>query len=106
MNSHQEYPFSDTDDDAEYKEVHELAERIREKKKLMKNEQKDNNTKKPIIPRTAEPKARERSVKRLKREFEELGVDMQTDGGTNFEVSVVPHKPNAKNSSSFNHVKK
>ena len=56
---------------------------------MMKNEQKDNNTKKPIIPRTAEPKARERSVKRLKREFEELEVDMQTDGGTHFEVSLV-----------------
>ena len=53
----------------------------------MKNDQKDNNTKKPIVPRTAEPKARERSVKRLKREFKELGVDMETDGGTNFEVS-------------------
>jgi len=50
---------SDTDDDAEYEEIHELAERIREKKKLMKNDQKDNNTKKPIVPRTAEPKARE-----------------------------------------------
>jgi len=76
---------SDTDDDAEYEEIHELAERIREKKKLMKNDQKDNNTKKPIVPRTAEPKARERSVKRLKREFKELGVDMETDGDTNFE---------------------
>lgn len=54
----------------------------------MKNDQKDNNTKKPIVPRTAEPKARERSVKRLKREFKELGVDMETDGDTNFEVSL------------------
>ena len=79
--------LKDTDDDAEYEEIHELAERIREKKKLMKNDQKINNTKKPTIPRTAEPKARERSVKRLKREFEELGVDMETDGGANFEVS-------------------
>ena len=82
--------LKDTDDDAEYEEIHELAERIREKKKLMKNDQKINNTKKPTIPRTAEPKARERSVKRLKREFEELGVDMETDGGANFEVSLVP----------------
>ena len=57
---------------------------------MMKNDQKINNTKKPTIPRTAEPKARERSVKRLKREFEELGVDMETDGGANFEVSLVP----------------
>ena len=58
---------------------------------MMKNDQKINNTKKPTIPRTAEPKARERSVKRLKREFEELGVDMETDGGANFEVSLMPH---------------
>ena len=64
------------DDDEETKEIHELAEKIREKKKLMKNERRMNNTKKPVVPRTAEPKKRERSVSRLKKEFEDLGVDM------------------------------
>ena len=46
------------------KEIHELAVKIRTKKKLMKNEQKLNNTKKPVLPRTTEPKKRERSVSR------------------------------------------
>lgn len=45
-------------------EIHELAVKIRTKKKLMKNEQKLNNTKKPTIARTLEPKKRERSVSR------------------------------------------
>ena len=50
--------------------------KIRRKKKLMKNEQKLENTKKPTLPRTTEPKKRTRSVSRLKKEFEDLGVDM------------------------------
>ena len=81
---------SDSEEDPADIEIHEIAEKIREKKKLMKNEQRLNNTKKPVIPRTAEPKARERSVKRLKREFEELGVDMSKEQGEelNYETNA------------------
>lgn len=80
------YDSDSEEEDLEYKEIHGLALKIREKKKLMKNDQIMNNTKKPRLPRTSEPKARSRSVKRLKREFTELGVDMADDGDDrNFE---------------------
>ena len=68
------YDSDPESDDPEMDEIRELAGRIRTKKKLMKNEQRLNNTKKPTLPRTTEPKKRERSVSRLKREFEELEV--------------------------------
>ena len=56
---------SDPDsDDSETREIHSLATQIRTKKKLMKNEQRLNNTKKPTLPRNTEPKQRERSVGR------------------------------------------
>lgn len=71
-------------DDENVKEIHELAEKIRTKKKLMKNEQKLQGTKKSVLPRTTEPKKRERSVSRLKREFEELGVDMEGTDDAHF----------------------
>ena len=66
----------DEEETAKFEEIHETAEKIRTKKKLMKNERRLENTKKPTLPRTSVPKKRERSVSRLKREFEDLGVDM------------------------------
>merc|ERR1712110_1286684 len=66
------------------KEIRQLASKIRVKKKLMKNDQKMNNTKKPVVPRTTIAKNRERSVSRLKGEFKELGVDMDGTGDANF----------------------
>ena len=71
-------------DDEAMKEIHEQATKIRTKKKLMKNENFLNNTKKPTLPRTAEPKKRERSVSRLKKEFTELGVDMSGTDDAHF----------------------
>ena len=70
------YDSDEEEDDANMAEIHELAEKIREKKKLMKNDQKLDNTKKSVLPRTTEPKKRQRSVSRLRKEFTELGVDM------------------------------
>ncbi len=70
------YDSESEEEDENMKEIRSLAVKIRTKKKLMKNEQRINNTKKPTMPRTTEPKKRERSVSRLKREFEDLGVDM------------------------------
>ena len=61
-----------------------LCFRIRVKKKLLKNEQRTNNTKKPVLGRTTAPAKRSRSVTRLKREFEELGVDMSGTENANF----------------------
>merc|ERR1712228_1007389 len=70
------YDSEESEEDDNMKEIRQLASKIRVKKKLMKNDQKMDNTKKPIVPRTSTAKKRERSVSRLKGEFEELGVDM------------------------------
>ena len=70
--------------DEELEEIRDLASKIRIKKKLLKNEQRTNNTKKPVMGRTTAPLKRQRSVSRLKREFEELGVDMTGTEDANF----------------------
>ena len=61
-----------------------LIFRIRIKKKLLKNEQRTSNTKKPVMGRTTAPAKRSRSVSKLKREFQELGVDMSGTENANF----------------------
>jgi hypothetical protein len=45
-------------------EIRELASKIRVKKKLLKNEQRTNNTKKPVMGRMTAPVKRGRSVSR------------------------------------------
>jgi len=78
------YDSEESEEDDSMKEIRELASKIRVKKKLMKNDQKMDNTKKPTVPRTSTAKKRERSVSRLKGEFEELGVDMTGTDDANF----------------------
>jgi len=78
------YDSEESEEDEGMKEIRELASKIRVKKKLMKNDQKMDNTKKPTVPRTSTAKKRERSVSRLKGEFEELGVDMTGTDDANF----------------------
>jgi nucleolar GTP-binding protein len=78
------YNSEESEEEENIKEIRQLASKIRVKKKLMKNDQKMNNTKKPVVPRTTLAKKRERSVSRLKGEFKELGVDMDGTGDANF----------------------
>merc|ERR1711993_98980 len=78
------YDSEESEEDDNMKEIRELASKIRVKKKLMKNDQITDNTKKPVVPRTSTAKKRERSVSRLKGEFKELGVDMDGTGDANF----------------------
>merc|ERR1711997_1301246 len=78
------YDSEESEEDENMKEIREMASKIRVKKKLMKNDQKMDNTKKPVVPRTSTAKKRERSVSRLKGEFEELGVDMSGTGDAKF----------------------
>ena len=78
------YDSDESEDDEELEEIRDLASKIRIKKKLLKNEQRTNNTKKPVMGRTTAPLKRQRSVSRLKREFEELGVDMTGTEDANF----------------------
>lgn len=82
------YDSEESEEDADLEEIRDLAQKIRTKKKLMKNEQRLNNVKRSTLPRTAEPKKRERSVGRLKKEFEELGVDMTATDDANFNEAV------------------
>ncbi|XP_040581264.1 GTP-binding protein 4 [Lepeophtheirus salmonis] len=72
------------EEDEGMEEIRELAGKIRTKKKLMKNDQRIDNTTKSIMPRTAVAKKRERSVSRLRHEFTELGVDMRGTDDANF----------------------
>eukprot|EP00096_Caligus_rogercresseyi_P013974 TRINITY_DN6536_c0_g1_i1.p1 TRINITY_DN6536_c0_g1~~TRINITY_DN6536_c0_g1_i1.p1 ORF type:complete len:674 (-),score=201.45 TRINITY_DN6536_c0_g1_i1:95-2074(-) len=65
-------------------EIRELAGKIRVKKKLMKNDQRIDNTTKSIMPRNTIAKKRERSVSRLRKEFTDLGVDMTGTDDANF----------------------
>jgi len=71
------YNLESESEDENMKDIRSKASQIRIKKKLMKNDQRIDNTKnKPVMPRTTEAVKRSRSVSRLKKEFSDLGVDM------------------------------
>ncbi|XP_033334180.2 nucleolar GTP-binding protein 1 [Megalopta genalis] len=60
------------------KEIVQLAKQIRDKKAIMKDEamiQKAST--KPVMPRTAVARGRDRSVTKLKEQMEDLGIDME-----------------------------
>lgn len=66
------------------KEIQQLAKQIREKKIIMKEDSKINKqSTKPVMPRTAAARSRDRSVSRLRDEMEELGVDMENTENVN-----------------------
>ncbi|OXU17338.1 nucleolar GTP-binding protein 1 [Nasonia vitripennis] len=67
------------------KEIQELAKQIREKKIIMKDESRVNKqSTKPVMPRTAVARGRDRSVSRLRNEMEDLGVDMEDTENAHF----------------------
>jgi len=68
------YESEESEEDESYAEIKELAGKIRHKKALLKADQYIDQTRKPILGRVTVAKKRERSVGRLKKEFEELGV--------------------------------
>jgi len=68
------YESEESEEDADYEEIKDLAGKIREKKAKMKADQWIDRTRKPTLNRTSVAKKRTRSVSRLKTEFEELGV--------------------------------
>lgn len=60
------------------REIMHLAKQIRDKKIIMKEESRIiKASTKPIMPRTAAAKVRDRSVAKLKEQMEDLGVDME-----------------------------
>jgi len=68
------YDSEESEEDADYAEIKDLAGKIREKKAKMKADQWIDRTRKPTLNRTSVAKKRTRSVSRLQTEFEELGV--------------------------------
>jgi len=75
------------EDDEETKEIHVLANKIREKKKIISIESKmGRNGGKPVLPRAS--RKRDRSASRLREEFENLGVDMTGTEGAHFTRST------------------
>lgn len=60
------------------REIIALAKQIRDKKIIMKDEARiQKASTKPVMPRTAAAKIRDRSVSKLKEQMEDLGIDMK-----------------------------
>ena len=71
--------------DQTIQDIRELAQQIRDKKKIMKQEARlVKQSTKPIMPRTSVARGRERSVKGLRKQMEELGVDMSESDKAHF----------------------
>ncbi|XP_015794485.1 nucleolar GTP-binding protein 1 [Tetranychus urticae] len=77
------------EENEQIKEIRALARQIQHKKALLKNEYwlKKGITR-PKLPRTG--RKRERSVSRLKHEFEELGIEFSDDDGTHYAEAAEP----------------
>lgn len=71
--------------DETMREIKALALQIRNKKAIMRDETRVNKqSAKPVMPRTAGSRVRDRSVSRLRSEMENLGVDMSDTKDANF----------------------
>lgn len=71
--------------DEKMKEIRELAQQIRDKKKILKQEGRlKKQSTKPAVPRNTTVRKRERSVTGLKRHFEELGIDMEGNDNAHY----------------------
>ncbi|KAL2735148.1 nucleolar GTP-binding protein 1 [Vespula maculifrons] len=67
------------------REIIALAKQIRDKKIIMKDEARiQKASTKPVMPRTAAAKIRDRSVSKLKEQMEDLGIDMKNTENANF----------------------
>lgn len=67
------------------REIGQLAKQIREKKAIMKDEARiQKASTKPVMPRTAAAKTRDRSVAKLKDQMEDLGIDMEDTDNAHF----------------------
>ncbi|CAH0551717.1 unnamed protein product [Brassicogethes aeneus] len=67
------------------KEIKKLALQIRHKKTIIKDEARINKqSRKPVMPRTAGAKVRDRSVSKLREDMENLGVDMSNTEEAHF----------------------
>ena len=89
------YDKEDDELDEEGKEIHALANKIREKKAIIAIEGRIGRSGgKPVMPRAS--RKRERSTSRLRSEFEELGVDMSGTKDAHFSRSTSRAAPPIK----------
>ncbi|KAL1501515.1 hypothetical protein ABEB36_006822 [Hypothenemus hampei] len=71
--------------DETIKEIRNLASQIRAKKAILKEEARINKqSRKPVMPRTTRAKVRDRSVGKLRKSMENLGVDMSDTTDAHF----------------------
>lgn len=68
-------------------EIREQASHIREKRALMKAEQRLNHTNKPRISRTRS-RNRDRTVSDLKSSMSDLGLELDSEGETHFDMAA------------------
>lgn len=67
------------------REIVHLAKQIRDKKAIMKDEARiQKASTKPVMPRTATSRVRDRSVSKLKNQMEKLGIDMENTENAHF----------------------
>ncbi|XP_054157854.1 GTP-binding protein 4-like [Oppia nitens] len=86
------YDIDDESEDEATKEMRSLAKKIRDRKAVMKVEQRMNNTNKPQLPRN--PRKRERSVSGLRSQMRGLGVTMDSDEeDLHFDEAVEDDRP-------------
>ncbi|KAL0268172.1 UNVERIFIED_CONTAM: hypothetical protein PYX00_010217 [Menopon gallinae] len=79
------YAVPKSEDDPTMREIRELAQMIRDKRKIMKEEARlVKQSTKPIIPRNTVARGRERTVEGLRKQMEELGVDMSNSENAHF----------------------
>lgn len=84
------YKVPDMTLDDTLKEIRAMAEQIRGKRFLLRDEKRLANRKnKSTIPRHKQPRVRDRSVTKLKETMENLGVDMSGTEEANFTKNVV-----------------
>ncbi|XP_050296288.1 nucleolar GTP-binding protein 1 [Anthonomus grandis grandis] len=71
--------------DETMQEIKKLALQIRHQKAILKDEARINKqSRKPVMPRTVGSKVRDRSVNKLRKSMENLGVDMSNSKAANF----------------------
>lgn len=76
-----------SDEDQDLDDIRVLADRIREKKALMKAERRVDHTTKPRMSRS-QKRARERSVTSLRTSMSELGLDLGSDAENHYEQAA------------------
>ncbi|KAK6630246.1 Nucleolar GTP-binding protein 1 [Polyplax serrata] len=79
------YAVPKIEEDSKMREIRELAQIIRDKKIIMKQEARINKQcNKPVLPRTTQARGRERTVGALRKQMEGLGVDMSGTENAHF----------------------